>query len=85
MFELDPLYHTESMVKLLKEQGSPQLARDLAKKILEKNPHLDSVRTLLSQLEEEAEANFEKFLQKGREHRETSQEAKSSEVKHEQN
>ncbi len=64
--ELDPIYHTETMVRILREQGSSLLAMELAEKILQNNPENDSVRQLLGEMKEEARASFERFRQAGR-------------------
>src|SRR5262245_41232944 len=37
-FELDPVFHTETMVKILKAQGHLSLAANLLEKVLEKSP-----------------------------------------------
>ncbi len=65
-FEIDPFYHTESMVRILREQGSTQHAAELARSILAKDPHHQGVRALLEQLETEAREAFERFRQAGR-------------------
>lgn len=64
--ELDPLYHTETMVKIYREQGSSLHAMELAEIILEKDPGNDSVRGILKELKDEARSSFERFRQAGR-------------------
>jgi hypothetical protein len=64
--ELDPLYQTETMVKIYREQGSSLHAMELAEIILEKDPGNDSVRGILNELKEEARISFERFRQAGR-------------------
>ncbi|MDX1386198.1 MAG: hypothetical protein R3257_01315 [bacterium] len=64
--DLDPLYHTETMVKIFREQGSSLHAMELAEIILEKNPGNESVREILGELKKEARISFEKFRQAGR-------------------
>ncbi len=65
-FEIDPLYHTESMVRILRDQGSTQHAAELARSILAKDPSHEGVKALLAQLEAEAREAFERFRQAGR-------------------
>ena len=64
--EIDPIYHTETMVRILREQGSSLYAMELAEKILAKNPGHENVRQLLEEMKEEARASFERFRQAGR-------------------
>jgi predicted Zn-dependent protease len=62
--DLDPIFYTETMVKLLREQGSNPSAIELAEKILEKDPNNESVAKLLADMKEEARLAFDRF-QKG--------------------
>ena len=64
--DFDPVFHTEAMVKILREQGSTQYAMELAELILEKNPQQEGVRRILEELREEARRNFERFKSGGR-------------------
>ena len=64
--DFDPVFHTETMVKILREQGSTQYAMELAELILEKNPQQEGVRRILEELREEARRNFERFKSGGR-------------------
>lgn len=64
--DLHPLYHTETMVRILREQGSSLHAMELAEIILSKQPDHQSVAQLLDEMKEEARASFERFRQAGR-------------------
>lgn len=64
--ELDPIYHTATMVKILREQGSTLHAMELCEKILEKDPDNQRVRKTLEEIKGEARASFERFRQAGR-------------------
>ncbi|HCU24878.1 MAG TPA: hypothetical protein DF383_07665 [Deltaproteobacteria bacterium] len=64
--DLDPVYHTETMVKILREQGSPQLAMELAESILQKQPDHAGVQAVLEELKVEARQAFERFKNSGR-------------------
>ena len=63
--DFDPIYHTETMVKILREQGSTLHAMELAEKILEREPENQSVRQILQELKAEARASFERFRKAG--------------------
>lgn len=74
--DFDPIYHTETMVKILREQGSTLHAMELAEKILERDPGNASVRSILEELKTEARASFERFRQAGKNEKpETEEEA----------
>ncbi len=60
--ELDPIYHTETMVKILREQGCTQHAMELAELILSEHPEKQSVREILEELKEESKKAFERFV-----------------------
>ena len=45
-FELDPLFHTETMAKILQSQGHVQLALKVCQQILEKDPTNTKVKDL---------------------------------------
>ena len=64
--DFDPTYYTETMVRILREQGSTQHATELAEKILLLNPENTVVRQLLDELQEEARKAFERFKNSGR-------------------
>lgn len=64
--DLHPIYHTETMVKILREQGSPQLATELAEKVLQRSPGHEQVAKILAELREEARLAFERFKNSGR-------------------
>lgn len=64
--DLDPMYHTESMVNILRQQGCTQKASELAKIILAKDPNNQSVRQILIELEEQSRLAFERFLHSSR-------------------
>ncbi len=64
--EIHEVFYTETMVDILRQQGSKQKAMELAKKILEKNPQHDGVKKILDELEEEARLAFERFVNSGR-------------------
>ena len=64
--DLHPIYHTETMVKILREQGSPQLATELAEKVLLQSPGHEGVARILAELREEARLAFERFKNSGR-------------------
>lgn len=64
--DFDPVFHTETMVKILREQGSTQYAMELAELILQKNPQHEGVRRILEELREEARRAFERFKSGGR-------------------
>ncbi|MFO1520259.1 MAG: hypothetical protein U1F57_11465 [bacterium] len=49
-FELDSVYHTETMVKILKEQGHLQLAMRVCGKVLEIHPERSHLRELYERL-----------------------------------
>lgn len=59
--DLDPIYQTETMVKILRDQGSTLRAMELCEKILEKNPGHEKVRSILEDLKAEARASFDRF------------------------
>jgi hypothetical protein len=59
--DLDPIYHTETLVKILRDQGSTVTAMELCEKILEKNPDHQGVRKILEELKGEARASFDRF------------------------
>lgn len=63
--ELPPTYHTETMVHILKGQGSTGLAMKLAEQIINTQPKSDSVKNLLSEMKAEAKASFERFRRAG--------------------
>lgn len=71
--ELDPVYHTLTLVKILRDQGSTVTAMELCQKILEKDPAHEGVRQILEDLKGEARASFERFRSSGKPE-ETSQE-----------
>ncbi|MDL1872968.1 hypothetical protein FBR05_12325 [Deltaproteobacteria bacterium PRO3] len=64
--DFDPVFHTETMVRILREQGSTQYAMELAELILQKNPQHEGVRRILEELREEARRAFERFKSGGR-------------------
>jgi hypothetical protein len=64
--DFDPIYHTETMVKILCEQGHTQHAMELAEAILQVNPGHTAVAKILEELKEEARRNFERFKKTGR-------------------
>ncbi|MFO1464650.1 MAG: hypothetical protein U1F66_12820 [bacterium] len=64
--DFDPVFHTETMVKILRDQGSTQYAMELAELILQKNPQHEGVRRILEELREEARRAFERFKSAGR-------------------
>lgn len=64
--DFDPVFHTETMVQILREQGSTQYAMELAELILQKNPQHEGVRRILEELREEARRAFERFKSGGR-------------------
>ena len=64
--DFDPVFHTETMVKILREQGSTQYAMELAELILQKNPEHQGVQKLLEELREDARRAFERFKSGGR-------------------
>lgn len=64
--DFDPVFHTETMVKILREQGSTQYATELAELILQKNPDHQGVRQILEELREDARRAFERFKSGGR-------------------
>lgn len=64
--DLHPLYHTETMVRILREQGSSLYAMELAEIILAKQPEHRAVAQLLDEMKEESRASFERFRQAGR-------------------
>lgn len=64
--DLDPIFHTVTMVNILREQGSPLYAMELAKIILEKDPENDSVRAILDELKKEGRSAFERFKSAGK-------------------
>jgi len=49
-FELDPIFHTESMAKILQSQGHIQLAQKVCLSILKKDPANARVRDLSERL-----------------------------------
>lgn len=63
--DFDSIYHTLTMVKILKDQGSTLTAMELAEKILEKDPQNQKVREILEALKTEARASFDRFRQAG--------------------
>ena len=64
--DLDPIYYTSTMVKILREQGCSQHAMELGELILaEKGPN-ETVETILAELKEEAKRAFERFKNSGR-------------------
>lgn len=63
--EVDPVYQTLTMVKILREQGSTLTAMELCEKILEKDPAHEGVRKILEELKGEARASFERFRPSG--------------------
>ncbi|MCP5468297.1 MAG: hypothetical protein H7A32_03420 [Deltaproteobacteria bacterium] len=65
--EIDEVFYTETMVNILRQQGSKQKAMELAKMILEKKPEHHGVKKILEELEEEARLAFERFVNSGRE------------------
>ena len=64
--DLDPFYYTETMVRILREQGHTQLAMELAELILEKNGEHPGVRALFEELKTDARRAFERFKNSGR-------------------
>ncbi len=64
--DFDPIYHTETMVKILREQGSTQYAMELAEAILRAQPQHEGVAKILEEIKEEVRKNFEKFRNSGR-------------------
>jgi len=64
--DLDPYYYTETMVRILRDQGHSQHAMELAELILEKNGENAAVRTLLGEMKTEARRVFERFKNSGR-------------------
>lgn len=64
--EIDPLYQTATMVRILREQGCSQHAMELSEQILaEKGPNA-AVEQILAELKEEARRAFERFKNGGR-------------------
>jgi len=61
--DLDPIFQTETMVKILREQGSNLYAMELAESILKKDPLNGSVKKILEELKAEARQAFERFRQ----------------------
>jgi hypothetical protein len=64
--DFDPIYHTVTMVKILRDQGSTQFAMELAQEILKTTPNNQSVAAILEELKEEAKKTFERFKNSGR-------------------
>jgi hypothetical protein len=64
--DLNPVYHTETMVQILREQGSTQYALELTEKILQKNPGKESVKKIWNELKDDMRKAFERFRQGGR-------------------
>ena len=64
--DFDPIYHTETMVRILWDQGSTLHAMELAEKILEREPDNASVRAILDELKSEAKASFNRFRKVGK-------------------
>ena len=62
--DIDPIFHTETMVRILREQGSTLYAMELAELIMAKDPKNDSVAQILEELKGDARSSFERF-QKG--------------------
>lgn len=66
--DLQPAYHTETMVKILRDQGAVGLAMELAESMLqsmEEFPKRISVEKLLYEMKEEKRISFERFRQAG--------------------
>ncbi len=66
VLELDSIYHTETMVKILREQGHTQLAMELAETLLKEKGYNENVARILEELKEEARRAFERFKNSGR-------------------
>jgi len=64
--DIDPIYHTETMLKILREQGHSQHAMELAELILREKPEHEGVRVILGELKEDARRAFERFKSGGR-------------------
>lgn len=64
--DFHPLFHTATMVKILREQGSTQYAMELAELILRDRPDHEEVRKLHEELKEEARRTFERFKAGGK-------------------
>lgn len=64
--DFPPVFHTATMVKILREQGSTQYAMELAELILRDRPDHEGVRKLFDEMKEEARRNFERFKTGGR-------------------
>lgn len=77
-FELDPIFHTETMVKILREQGHSLHAMELAEQILLKDPENESVRKILEELKAESREAFERFRKGGKEGDELSPEVETT-------
>jgi hypothetical protein len=64
--DLDPVYHTTTMVKILSGQGCTQHAMELAEAILAQHGENAEVRRILEELKTEAKQAFERFKSGGR-------------------
>jgi hypothetical protein len=63
--DIDPIYYTETMVKILRDQGSTLSAMELCEKILEQDPGHQGIRQILEELKGEARASFDRFRSSG--------------------
>ena len=59
--QIHPTYHTLSMLKLLRAQGSTQIAVDLAEQMLRQDPQNAALAELHEALKRELEAAFARF------------------------
>ncbi len=64
--DFDPLFCTETMVKILRDQGHNLRAIALAEIILKKNPQNESVQKILDEIKEDQRKAFERFRNSGR-------------------
>jgi len=64
--DFPPVFYTATMVKILREQGSSQLAIELAELILKEKPEHEEVRRLLEEMREDARRAFERFKSAGK-------------------
>lgn len=64
--DFDPIFYTETMVRILREQGSTQHAMELAELILQREPGHQAVAQILEELRDEARQAFERFKNSGR-------------------
>lgn len=62
-FELPKVYHTKSMVELLKNQGHNHLAMGLAEKILAEHPGHQQVASIYESMKDELKNSWAKMSQ----------------------